>query len=385
MAEPVVVVVSGGVPVVDATPESGTALTNPTTAGVPVTPVESGGRPVTIVASGAPPIVFIAENGVDYLLGGSGGSPPVNTLVAGSGSFVFSADAMTPIVDHILPTTAGSFTFTGTDATLTASGGSFVGIGDVTSSALVYHGLRAYNAAYATGSNPAIDIVDQAGANDLTVNILSDGSLDVASISSWVTANSVTTIKVKQIYDQIGTRHLITAGAGGTLAQMPTLVLNGFGSHPVVRVSDTNPQSMDAASSLAQAQSYTVYTVAKRTSGTTGPDIIYGGTLPGSIYFSGANTAGLFAGGTVDFGSGSVTDNSFWTLQALFAGASSKGAYGATTVTGLNPGTDAIDEPGLSNPSFPTNMDWFEGCVWAGDQSASFGSHNTNATGYWGH
>src|SRR5688572_21085261 len=77
MAEPVTVVVSGGVPVVDATPLSGTALTNPTTYGVPVTPVESGARPVTIVASGAPPIVFIAENGVDYLLGGVGGSPPV--------------------------------------------------------------------------------------------------------------------------------------------------------------------------------------------------------------------------------------------------------------------------------------------------------------------
>jgi hypothetical protein len=77
MAEPVTVVVSGGVPVVDATPLSGTALTNPTTYGVPVTPVESGARPVTIVASGAPPIVFIAENGVDYLLGGSGGSPVV--------------------------------------------------------------------------------------------------------------------------------------------------------------------------------------------------------------------------------------------------------------------------------------------------------------------
>jgi hypothetical protein len=261
----------------------------------------------------------------------------------------------------------------------------FTGIGDVTSGALCYHGLRAYNAAYATGSNPALDLVDQAGANDLTVNILSTGALDVASISSWVTANSVSSIKVKQIYDQIGTRHLKTAGAGGTLAQMPTLVLSGFGSHPVVRVSDTNPQSMDAASSLAQAQPYSVYTVAKRTSGTTGPDIIYGGTLPGSILLSGSGVAGIFASGTANFGSGSVTENQFWTLQGLFDGASSKGAYGATTVTGLSPGTTAIDEPGLSNPSFPTNMDWFEGCVWAGDKSASFGSQNTNATGYWGH
>jgi hypothetical protein len=268
----------------------------------------------------------------------------------------------------------------------------FTGIGDVTSGALVYHGLRAYNAAYATGSNPALDIVDQAGANGLTVNILSTGALDVASISSWVTTFSVTTIKVKQIYDQIGTRHLKTAGAGGTLAQMPTLVLSGFtgsnGTHPVVQVSDTNPQSMDAASSLAQAAPFTTYTVVKRTSGTTSYDAAYGGTVVGTVGFGAANTAAMFnGGGVVAFGSGSVTDNTFWTLQGMFSSSASsaQGAYGATTVTGLNPGTSAVDEPGLSNASFPTNMDWFEGCIWAGDQSSSFGSRNTNATAYWGH
>lgn len=307
-------------------------------------------------------------------------------MAAGVGSFILTGDNLTPLVDRKLPASVGAFTLTGQDVTLTKSGGSFTGIGDVTSGALVYHGLRAYNAAYATGSNPAIDIVDQAGANGLTVNILSTGALDTASISTWVTANSVSTIKVKQIYDQIGTRHLITPGAGGTLAQMPTLVLSGFGAKPVVRFSDTNPQNMDAASSLGQAEPFSVYTVAKRTSGTSGPDVIYGGTIPGTILFSGANTAALFNGAAIDFGSGSVTDNTFWTLQGMFSAAASKGAYGATTVTGLNAGgPGSIDEPGVSSGSFPTNMDWFEGCVWAGDKSASFGANNTNATGYWGH
>jgi hypothetical protein len=122
MAEPVTVVVSGGVPVVDATPLSGTALTNPTTYGVPVTPVESGARPVTIVASGAPPIVFIAENGVDYLLGGAS-SPPAGayTLTAGAGAFVLSGETMTPLVNFNMAAALGAFTLTGNDVTLTGT------------------------------------------------------------------------------------------------------------------------------------------------------------------------------------------------------------------------------------------------------------------------
>ncbi len=72
MANPVTVVSSGGVPVVDATPLSGTALNNPTTRGVPVTPT-TGARLVTIVSSGAPPVVFINADGVTYMPGGTSG------------------------------------------------------------------------------------------------------------------------------------------------------------------------------------------------------------------------------------------------------------------------------------------------------------------------
>ena len=81
MANPVTVVSSGGVPVVDATPLSGTALNNPTTRGVPCTPT-TGARPVTIVVSGAPPVVFIDTDGVTFMPGGtsgSGGSFPDNS------------------------------------------------------------------------------------------------------------------------------------------------------------------------------------------------------------------------------------------------------------------------------------------------------------------
>src|SRR3954462_605040 len=83
-------------------------------------------------------------------------------------------------------------------------GGGYTGPGDVVSGAFAWFGLRGYTAAYSTGSNPAVDLVDQAGANPITINILSNGRLDVASINSWVTANSVSTIKVAKLYDQSG-------------------------------------------------------------------------------------------------------------------------------------------------------------------------------------
>jgi hypothetical protein len=72
MANPVTVVGSGGTPVVDATPGSGTPLNNPTTAGIPVTNT-TGARPVTIVASGAPPVVFVDAAVTAYEPGGSSG------------------------------------------------------------------------------------------------------------------------------------------------------------------------------------------------------------------------------------------------------------------------------------------------------------------------
>jgi hypothetical protein len=84
--------------------------------------------------------------------------------------------------------------------------------------------LARFTAAYASpGTNRAIDIEDQDGANFFTcVHILSNGDLDVASIAAWVTAHSVITIKIPKLYDQTGNGVHVTQA---TLASMPTLVL----------------------------------------------------------------------------------------------------------------------------------------------------------------
>ena len=70
MPSTVVVVGSGGVPVVDATPASGTPLNNPSKVNTSLTPVASGARPVTIVASGVTAVVFVSANGQSWLRGG---------------------------------------------------------------------------------------------------------------------------------------------------------------------------------------------------------------------------------------------------------------------------------------------------------------------------
>jgi hypothetical protein len=99
---------------------------------------------------------------------------------------------------------------------------SYVGPGDIIPGAAWWSGLRGYTAALSDGTHPAVDLQDQAGGNQLTgVKILSTGALDVATISAWVTANSVTSIRVVKLYDQTGNGVHWTAAA----ATAPRLIL----------------------------------------------------------------------------------------------------------------------------------------------------------------
>jgi hypothetical protein len=94
------------------------------------------------------------------------------------------------------------------------------------SGADVWWGLRGYNASYAApGTNPAIDIVKTSdGTSQGTINILSDGTLDVATITALGFG-----VSISKWYDQTGGgRHLLQA----TLANMPLVVLNFLGVRP---------------------------------------------------------------------------------------------------------------------------------------------------------
>jgi hypothetical protein len=106
----------------------------------------------------------------------------------------------------------------GVSSKTSTTSGSYTGPGDIASGASLWVGLRAYRASYATGSNPAL-IVRRAKDNTTqTINILSNGALDVASAASFAgtdatcsgsTAGSSTTLTVTgcsgtiQAYDPI--------------------------------------------------------------------------------------------------------------------------------------------------------------------------------------
>lgn len=151
------------------------------------------------------------------------------------------------------------------------SAASYVGPGDIVATGwYLWGGVRAFNAAYATGSNPALDIVDQAGANPLTANILASGFLDATSISAWVAAHSVTTILVSKLYDQTGNgRHLTQA----TNANRPSLNLTGGpSSGPAIAFVSASSQFLNRAQGVGDAlnQGFSLSTVCNYTNGQDG-------------------------------------------------------------------------------------------------------------------
>jgi hypothetical protein len=262
-----------------------------------------------------------------------------------------------------------------------AGGGAYTGPGDVVSSAFAWWGLRGYTAAYSTGSNPALDLVDQAGANQITINILANGRLDVASISAWVTANSVSTIKVKRMYDQTGnTRHLNQA----TLGNMPVLNLTGFGSLPAIVCTAASSQGL-STSGFTVAQPITASFVWNRVAGGSDQEPIgWGDKL--LLLSQNANNLRANAGASIDIAS--IT-GSWHATQAVFnntSGALYQDGSSSTGTIGTNvPSTSAL------NMGTPSVSGFFNGSLaeagwWAsGFNSTQAGNMNTNQHGTNGH
>jgi hypothetical protein len=288
----------------------------------------------------------------------------------------------------ILPRSAraqlnGGMMFPG-PGTPASSGGGYTGPGDIYPF-VAWYGLRAYNAAYATGTNPAIDVVDQVGANTLTVNITSAGNLDVAAISAWVTSHSVTTIQISKIYDQVGTRNLTVATG------LPVLTLNAQGTLPLMTAAQTSAQSMVSTTSLTQAAPYTVSLVALRSSSASGSHNFAFGDGSNSVGFGFSNTANkaeVYSAG-IQASLLGVTDSILHSMQFLATTSGSgtfvavdgtSGSTGGNITSGFSAGqiflfesfgfhlTGAIGEAGIAS----------------GDQTAHNAAMQANQKSYWG-
>jgi hypothetical protein len=104
----------------------------------------------------------------------------------------------------------------------------YVGPGDIVSGATAWWGLRAYSAA--TAGTKAINIRASGDNATADINTLTNGNLDVVTVSSFLTTHGGTAFLTK-MYDQTGGGNDV---AQATAANQPSLVLSGLGSLPII-------------------------------------------------------------------------------------------------------------------------------------------------------
>lgn len=263
----------------------------------------------------------------------------------------------------------------------------YQGPGDIVTGAQAWWGLRAYNAAYATGSNPAIDIVKTSdGSASQTINILSDGTLDVATIAALGYG-----VSVSKIWDQSGrNQHLVQA----TLAKMPTLTLNAIAakSRPAMTFA-TSVLQLAANDGVNTSQPYSGSLVSRRTGNfTTQQTIMASFGVPQINYDASINTVNAYAGAAP---TATASDSTFHALDFVFAGAASLMGVDGTSPTvdfgstdiqkGGAPGYE-LGEDGAITGSTALALQICEGGWWlSGFTGPQISSLATNKQAYWGY
>jgi hypothetical protein len=209
----------------------------------------------------------------------------------------------------------------------------YVGPNDVVAGASHWWGLRAASAA-AIGSNCVRlrRISDNVEQDFVT---LTDGSLDVASITTFKGAS---TVVVAKLYDQIGSVHL----GNTTVAHQPELILNAIGTLPVMRFVSATPNALDTSSTFTVTQPMTYSGYAKRTGNTSNYNsVAWHNTAGGDIRFgmdAAANSAFCNCGNFIP--GFALTDNAFHAYQFACNGASSDFNLDGTA-NSINAGTYA--------------------------------------------
>ncbi len=254
----------------------------------------------------------------------------------------------------------------------------YQGPGDVVSGALSWWGFRGYNAAYV--NKKAVRLVRASDSTQQDFNILCGGSLDIASINTFLTA---TTGKIVTLYDQSGgtagdlsngtdaNRTTYTASCTGTLLPCYTFASGNF---------------MISPSNVSISAPWTMMAVGKRTSGT--------GVVMGEIENNGVTIAHYSisgdmhcVGGVSTFPTG-VTENAFHAFMFVNAsGTSNTDCHiDGTANTGTGTASFAshynVGGSGLSGAFVGSQL---EVGVWgAAFSSGQLSSMNSNVHAYWG-
>jgi hypothetical protein len=251
---------------------------------------------------------------------------------------------------------------------------SYTGPGDIVSGALSWYGLRGYNAAYATGSNPCVDIKDSSVLNAATINILSNGNFDVATLNTWIGLHG--TAYITKLYDQSGNGIHLTPTANPPTA--PTIAVSPTGITSGLAVVFSNGFALTNGAAFTQAQPLSISSVVRGPASGSYSYLMQstGNFSAGTV--AGSNQVFIYAGSAVQ--TATASDDHFHAVQYLVnAGSTTINVDGSTTSPG-SPGTTGISSSDLKVPGPSAGVYVAEFGVWSG----SIASLIANQTSYWG-
>ncbi len=216
----------------------------------------------------------------------------------------------------------------------------YSGPGDIVSGATAWWGLRAYNAAYATGLNKLANVCTPLDVTCADVNSDANGNFDIGSVGALTCNNGASICTVKILYDQSGNTNDLTQA---TIANRATLIVagasNGCPSDGFPCMAFTTSQGYSRTPGT-QAQPYSMIAVAIRTSAFTsfGSILSFNNGFIGLYFNSDANQFAFFATSILIK---TASDSVWHSLLGIGNGASGKVAVDGSITTG-NAGNSSI-------------------------------------------
>lgn len=271
------------------------------------------------------------------------------------------------------------------------AGVTYQGPGDIVSGATFWGSCaRAYNAAYANGTNSLCDLVDSAAPTSVicTLRVKTTGFVDLTG--TYCTGSVTPATKcaaatggicnVSKVYDQTGNSNHLTQT---TALNQPTLTFSALNSLPGMSgVLANNPNI--GSPNLTISQPYTMVTVSERTGSFTTEQVAVGsGTA--TIYLGYQAVANTALSTTSSAITATASDSAFHALQSVYNGASGVLTVDGSDTTGNN-GTGNFSANTFrffrGNSGFSLTGIVMEGGIWpSGFTSGNRTSVNSNMHG----
>jgi hypothetical protein len=266
----------------------------------------------------------------------------------------------------------------------------YVGPGNVIGSALTWYGLRAYNAAWVSGTNKSVTLRRDSDNTTADISFLSDGTINISSASAFCSGANCF---VAKMYDQSGNGHDVSQA---TTTKQPKFVFNFSqgGTYPAVNF-DTNLKGLSGAYTQVAAQPNTTSIVAYGNAAPGATDdwlLLAGAGLANELGPNNASTWYLYNGG----GAGLVVtpaaaSGSFHAMQAVFNSTGSAYNVDGTDTTGVtlgnnDPTASSSIAIGAYAPIGTTASGYLlEIGIWgSGFTATNRSSMHTNQSNFWG-